>query len=97
MKTYQILPYTCLALSLLFLGLYVFFSRPIARATSSGDWNDPNTWEDRRIPRAGDFVIIESGVVVALRSGQVAKCAGVENHGTVECYSSRTINFDRKP
>ncbi|HQR09332.1 MAG TPA: G8 domain-containing protein [Gemmatales bacterium] len=35
-------------------------------AINSGDWDDPNTWDQHRLPRTGDNVLIATGVTVRL-------------------------------
>lgn len=35
-------------------------------AVANGDWDDPNTWDQRRVPRTGDNVLIATGVTVRL-------------------------------
>ncbi|OAI57979.1 hypothetical protein AYO49_01685 [Verrucomicrobiaceae bacterium SCGC AG-212-N21] len=54
-------------LGTLILPVALFAAEPVvfnARTAQNGKWSDPQTWENGRVPQAGDFVQVRAGQVV---------------------------------
>ena len=53
-----------LATSITFLSAQREVVQFSVKSVADGDWTDPKTWQPQRIPKAGDRVLIHSGISV---------------------------------
>ncbi len=63
-----------------------------ARTARSGNWSDPATWENGRVPKAGDFVQVRAGQVIVY---DVAADADVQALRMVHVAGTLTFARDR--
>ncbi|HET6247498.1 MAG TPA: G8 domain-containing protein [Tepidisphaeraceae bacterium] len=80
------LPGIIVALSIVLLGGVSSHAANVtfdARSAHSGNWSDPHTWADGRVPKAGDFVQIRAGDTVTYDVNSDATIRMVHVAGTL--------------
>jgi hypothetical protein len=64
---------------------------PLVRSATSGRWSEPSTWENGRLPGAGDRVLVRSGHSVVFDARVESAIRSIHVAGTLDFDSDRDV------